>query len=494
MPEAYLKDLFKRYQEAPEGGLIPDVHRLFGGPKTRPDIAREAQGIAPILNLGLAHEREKRGQETEARKAEASQLDSVRQFVKMFVETTDKYHGLDEHTQTQVRPMFETLFQKANKSSGFGLDPAHISKGFTERDFARTAASVLDPVLSDEERQHFQQRFAMTPPANHGAVATEASAFVDKKAAALVRDLLPVIAGRVGATDKTPRAAAELIAAFRKDYPGLAKSPALIREVQTFLTDDKNAGLLAQAGVLSPKASAAGQVAKETELAQLDPGVTKGKAEQAGAVTTATEKAKEGTPQGQATLAKTRVETKRIQQDIDTGKVVPYPEGGGVAAVKPGKVEVLQPPGPKPPGERTRGTLADLGTLSTEASSLLTRAQAGGASFFGMASRGVAGARRAGEQVGLGQADPSYESFWSDMDFTRAKYIKAMEDGNVSKSDMEFFLSSWPKRDTAPTAAVENMRSAVKYADNKLAGLQKEFRPQQQPKVRRYNPKTDRIE
>ena len=53
------------------------------------------------------------------------------------------------------------------------------------------------------------------------------------------------------------------------------------------------------------------------------------------------------TPQGQAALEATRTQTAVGQRDLALGKVVPFQEGGGIATVKPGGVEVLQPASPK---------------------------------------------------------------------------------------------------------------------------------------------------
>ena len=89
----------------------------------------------------------------------------------------------------------------------------------------------------------------------------------------------------------------------------------------------------------------------------------------------------------------------------------------------------------------------------------------------------MASIKRGREQFGIGTADYDYEKFHGDLENLKAEYIRALEKGNISRSDIDFFLAGWPKPDMAPTAARARFQAALEFAHSRLEGLRQEFRP-----------------
>jgi len=243
-----------------------------------------------------------------------------------------------------------------------------------------------------------------------------------------------------------------------KAVTGQEPTPAEHMAMQALLEDPKSTGFLNTIG-LTPGT----QVAKGAELRQK-------------------EEIEGGTPKARAELARIQAQTAeagartgQIRQDTATGKVVPFQAGGGIATIKPSGVEIVQAPGDRPPDVGTRAQMALGESVVKRMESLRQRMAQNPGAYFGVAASGLAAGARVGEQVGVGTANKEYEKFWADMAFNKAETLRAMEKGNIAKSDIDFFLAGYPKETTAPTAAVEMYNSAMEFAQSRLATLQKEF-------------------
>jgi len=275
-------ELLTRYRAAQPSGPINDLRSMFGGPQTQGDVMREAQRAAPLLNLGLSHERETRAQKTQEMTAARDLMNAHRDFATLLKTFATDFHGQPEDVQNATRDMNIRLFSTAAKVGGYQFDPKDIDTTFRVKGYAEAATALLDPIL-DTEREVAAKDFAATKtPEDRLKVAQAWQAKADQKAKDFVSQALALIPARFpGRTNITQQ---EVVAVARKEFPELSKSPAVRAAFQSLLADDK---LMAQYGVQSGAAALAGQQETAKIQAGLTPEVTKGKAEQAAAVKTA---------------------------------------------------------------------------------------------------------------------------------------------------------------------------------------------------------------
>ena len=291
MPEEYIRDLRRRYQEAPEGGLISDVHRLFGGPKTRPEIRREAEGIAPILNLDLAHGRAKQAQETEDRKARTAQQKQMMDLFGLLNGEIKDFQGRSVEEQTRLRPamtkkflLYSSLLTDPETKQG-PWDKTDVEGFFSIPDYSDMMLKTADPTMRAELQDSLRAQLRTVPPGPDAAakrheILKNITAAHEQEVTDNVKRGFALIPKRA---DGQPLTREDVRAFAKKNFPGLSSTPGSLypRVLEAVLADDK---FLADQGIRTGAAAAAKQVATETAMGGLTAEVTTGKAEQAGAV------------------------------------------------------------------------------------------------------------------------------------------------------------------------------------------------------------------
>ena len=181
-----------------------------------------------------------------------------------------------------------------------------------------------------------------------------------------------------------------------------------------------------------------------------------------------------------------RTKTAQMQEAETTaaigGKAIPVTPEGTVAIVGPPKVKGGAPtisttevPGRKPPGEPTRFLQAEMRSALAGLDDLSARAEIGSPALFGIKSATEAFFSRAKEQVGVGMSKPEYEAFWADMRFARAKAIRALEKGNISQGDIQFFLAGFPEASDPPSVGLIKTQATATFVKERLSALEAEF-------------------
>ena len=152
---------------------------------------------------------------------------------------------------------------------------------------------------------------------------------------------------------------------------------------------------------------------------------------------------------------------------------------GSVQLQKPGPgqagLSVTQIPGAPQAGEPTRVQIADLRSSVAGLDDIHARASIGSASLFGLKNQAGAFVARGKEQLGTGESKKEYESFWADLEFQQAKSIRAMEKGNISKSDVDFFLAGFPKPSDPPTVGLIKTEASRDFMKLRLESIEAEF-------------------
>ena len=138
-------------------------------------------------------------------------------------------------------------------------------------------------------------------------------------------------------------------------------------------------------------------------------------------------------------------------------------------------LSIIQPPGMPQPGEQTRVQLAGLRASSAALEELSAKANVGAQTLFGYKNAAEAFGARTKEQLGIGMSRPEYEKFWADMEFQKASTIRALEKGNVSESDIKFFLAGFPEKADPPTVGVITTQASHQFVKERQEAIEAEF-------------------
>src|SRR3990167_1286010 len=164
------------------------------------------------------------------------------------------------------------------------------------------------------------------------------------------------------------------------------------------------------------------------------------------------------------------------------GKVLAVPAEGAVSIIGPPKeaggppsVSTTQIHGRKPPGEQTRFLEAEMRGALTGLDDLSARAEIGSSALFGVKSATEAFFARSKEQLGVGMSKKEYETFWADMRFARAKAIRALEKGNISQGDIQFFLAGFPEASDPASVGLIKTQATSQFVRERLQAIETEF-------------------
>ncbi len=439
---------------------IPGVTTPFAAPGEAPLTGMQRFGrVLEDIGAGYsgavpAYERRAKAKREEARQGQADQLAKLKAAIDAF-ESLAKFK--DPATRQAMAPIVKSLIG----ATGIQVN----DRLFESLTSASGTAGKLGAYLTRRFGPKADQAWDMVSDIEDPTKRLEAiNKIYDTEVEGALPDLQRELAGdarqmrgdrdhlaRLGLLDETGRPKPIPLDRFESEVrQALEGDPVKADAFNRLVTDPKYAGWWAGMGV--------------------EPGAVRLK----GFETTTTEMAKEATPGGRATLRKTQAEAAATE----AGKVVPFQQGGGVMRVPPtGKAEIVVPPGPKAPSDSIREGLAEArGALNT-LKALQPRVEKDAGRYFGYANAAAAAAARGGEQIGAGTAKADYEKFHADLKFQRAQLLRALEKGNIAKSDIDFFLAGWPDATDAPTVAVQRYRAAVEFAEAKLAAKEAEFRP-----------------
>lgn len=269
--EEIYADYLRRFQAAPADNPISGLRSLFGGPKTQSEVMREIQGVAPLLNLGLAHEREKRAQATQEMQAARDLLNAHREFATLLKGFAKDFHEQPEDVRKATRNMTVKLFKEAATRGRYQFDPQDIEATFDIRGYADDAVALLDPILTQADRDLAAKDFAATKSVEDRHKVYQAwRQKAEQKATDLVQQAMSLLPERfAGRTNIDPK---EIRALAQKEFPELSKSPSARAAFEKMLADNERmAGLGVQTGAaaLAGQTTAAQEAAKGP-LAKLD--------------------------------------------------------------------------------------------------------------------------------------------------------------------------------------------------------------------------------
>ena len=167
----------------------------------------------------------------------------------------DKFHkDYDPATQESVRPIYQQLLKTRAQLAGRDMPDDVIDQALRSPNLAAGYSSLFnDASYSPQERE---QTLALVGQGKDVKTREEIVALVtkrkDQELSSLVQQHLPSVLQRMGATPEKPISGQQFMTTLEKDPeigPALKGSPALRRNLNTFVTDKNNADVLASWGL-----------------------------------------------------------------------------------------------------------------------------------------------------------------------------------------------------------------------------------------------------
>ena len=246
---------FPRAPLASLGGNVPDVEQMIAdrlksvaafNPAAKNTAQQEDSYAYAMHDLPrLSQVAATRSQDRQLQEKNLSELAAL----------ADKFHkDYDPATQESVRPIYQQLLKTRAQLAGRDMPDDVIDQALRSPNLAAGYSSIFnDPSYSPQERD---QALALIGQGKDVKTREDVVALAtkrkDQELTSLVQTHLPQVLQRMGASPEKPISGQQFMTTLEKDPeigPALKGSPALRRNLNTFVTDKNNADTLASWGL-----------------------------------------------------------------------------------------------------------------------------------------------------------------------------------------------------------------------------------------------------